>query len=159
MKYCLMSWRTLWHHNVPLVVLFDTFLTDELFTSWCIFHFMTNFFTSWRIFWRQDVFRRYDALFDWRTFWRQDVFLTSLRTFWRYDVFWRHDVFNVMINLLASWRVFDVIMHLLTSWRTFWRYLRTLRTFWRHDVCLRHDKLLDTVMYYPYILTLWRTLR
>ena len=108
----LMSWRTIWRHDVFLA-------------SWQTFWHHAMFLTSGSTFWRHDVFGVlfdlttswrflwcHDALFDfvmnflvsWRTIWRHDVFLTSWQTCWHHVV------------LLTSWEYF------LTSWwvwRTF----------------------------------------
>ena len=128
----------------------------------CFRRAMTNFLTSWRTCWRHDMFLNANFLFvfkTWRTVWRHDVFLTTQRTFWLHD-----KLFNIMTYFWLhenSWLVFDVMTNLLMSWR------RAFHIFWPHDVFLdfnvlmcfstlyrtfdvifgRNDLLLDLIVY------------
>ena len=92
------------------------------------FYVMTCFLTSWRTCWHHDVNMN---------------LLTSGRTFCSHAMFWRHDLFlTLWRTLLTSRCTFDVITNLLTSWRVL------LLIFWRIDVFCRHEEIFDVMTYY-----------
>ena len=68
-----------------------------------------------------------------KNFWRHDVFLISWQTFRRHEIF-----FNIMTNVLTSWRLFDVITYaalfdIMANFLTSWCALYVMTYFWRFD--------------------------
>ena len=124
------------------------------------------------------MFWLHDKLFDIMTyFWFHDKILTSWQHF---GTFWSNDeLFEVITNLLSSWRVFDIFTNFLTPWRvydimtnfwfdkhsdvktcmlhvlTLWNFWMTWDTFWRHDAVFDVRRTFYVVVYF---FTSWRTL-
>ena len=112
--------------------------------------------TSWRIFWRHDVFST-----SWRICWRHDMLWTSWRTFWRHDVFfwtpWRDALFDVMtyfgrhdtfLDIMTFLGRHDAFFDVMTWFGCHDALFDVIKCFGRHDVFLdvmtcfgRHDAL------------------
>ena len=109
------------------------FLLHDKQLCWCHYEFVVVMTYLWR----------HDEHFDVMTCsWRHGISFDIHNMFVTSWTFWHH---MFLINFLISWRIFDVITNLLTSWRTFWHILTSWRVFYVMTCFWRNDKLLDII--------------